>query len=244
LVEYEYQVNDQSFRSDRIMIGGGKSEVELEGVLNRYPLGAQVIVYYNPADPQQAVLERAIPAARLRGSAILMLLPFGVPLVAIQIYHYCFDWLIALFDAAPDAFCFVSWGLVVLAYAIVLTGMAVRASAWPTMSGRIVSSSVEEIPYSDGEGTLFKPNITYVYDVNGRRYKGGRMTVAFPFSSNISFVSKRTLGKYQVKTKVDVHYNPKWPAESVLHPWSARLAVPWLLAAGLIALAWALAAAK
>ena len=62
LVEYEYQVNDQSFRGDRIMIGGGKSEVELEYVLGRYPLGAKVVVYYNPADPQQAVLERGIPA--------------------------------------------------------------------------------------------------------------------------------------------------------------------------------------
>src|SRR5215208_4219384 len=45
LVEYEYRVNDQSFRSDRIMIGGGKSEVELEYVLGRYPLGAKVVVY-------------------------------------------------------------------------------------------------------------------------------------------------------------------------------------------------------
>jgi hypothetical protein len=240
LVEYEYQVNDRSFRSDRIMIGGGKSEVELEGVLGRYPLGAKVIVYYNPADPQQAVLERAIPAARLRGCGILMLFPFGVPLVAIQIYRYSADWLIALFDSAPYAFCFGTWGLATLAYAIVLTGMAVRASAWPTTSGRIVSAGVEEISYSDGEGTLFKPNITYAYEVNGRRYKGGRMTVAFPLSSNISFVSKRTLAKYPLKTKVDVHYNPKWPAESVLHPWSARLAVPWLLAVGLIALTWAL----
>ena len=65
LVEYEYQVNDQKFRSDRIRIGGGKSEVELEYVLGRYPLGAKVVVYYNPADPQQAVLERGVPAHAL-----------------------------------------------------------------------------------------------------------------------------------------------------------------------------------
>src|SRR5687767_11420087 len=41
LVEYEYQVNDQTFRGSRIMIAGGQSEVELESVLGRYPLGAK-----------------------------------------------------------------------------------------------------------------------------------------------------------------------------------------------------------
>src|SRR5215213_4009119 len=71
LVEYEYKVNDRTFHSSRIMIGGGQSEVELEGVLNRYPLGASVVVYYDPADPNQAVLQREIPAARLWGCGFL-----------------------------------------------------------------------------------------------------------------------------------------------------------------------------
>ena len=80
LVEYEYKVNDRKLRSDRIMIGHAKSESELESVLDRYPLGAKVVVYYNPADPKDAVLER-FPVARIRGCGILMLFPFGVPLV-------------------------------------------------------------------------------------------------------------------------------------------------------------------
>ena len=95
-VEYEYQVNDRKYCGSRIMIGGGQSEVELEGVLNRYPLGASVVVFYNPADPQQAVLQREIPAARLWGCGILMLFPLGVPLVALAIYQYAGGWLTAL----------------------------------------------------------------------------------------------------------------------------------------------------
>ena len=70
------------------------------------------------------------------------------------------------------------------------------------------------------------------------------MTVAIPFSSNISWLSRRTLAKYPVGTHVDVHYNPKNPRESVLHPWSAGHAVRLLIAAGFIALAWALAASE
>ena len=98
--------------------------------------------------------------------------------------------------------------------------------------------------YDADSSDRFKPSITYVYEVNGRQYRGGRVTVAIPFSSNISWLSRRTLAKYPVGTKVDVRYNPKNPRESVLHPWSAGHAVRLLIAAGLIALAWALAASE
>ena len=254
LVEYEYRVNDRSFRGSRIMIGGGQSEVELEYVLGRYPLGAKVVVYYNPADPNQAVLERDIPAYRLRGCGITLLLPFGVPLVAILIYNYAVDWLTAVgavdgltafVVAAPYAACYGSVGLAILGYALVLIVMAMRASTWPTTRGRIVCAGVDRISSYDADSSdRFKPSITYVYEVNGRQYRGGRVTVAIPFSSNISWLSRRTLAKYPEGTHVDVHYNPKNPRESVLHPWSAGHAVRLLIATGLIALAWALAAAK
>jgi hypothetical protein len=251
LVEYEYQVDGKSLRCDRIMIGGGKSEVELEYVLGRYPLGAKVVVYYNPADPRQAVLERDIPAYRLRGCGITLLLPFGVPLIAILIYNYAVDWLTAVgaidwltafVAATPYAACFAGVGLAILGYALVLIVIAVRASAWPVTRGRIDSSGVDIITSMDADSTdRFKPSIMYVYEVNGRQYRGGRVTVAIPFSSNISWLSRRTLAKYPVGTHVDVHYNPKNPRESVLHPWSAGHAVRLLIAAGFLALAWALA---
>jgi hypothetical protein len=250
LVEYEYKVNDKSFRGDRIMIAGGISEVELDYVLGRYPLGATVVVYYNPADPQQAVLEREIPAYRLRGCGITLLLPFGVPLAAILIYNYAarwltavgaVDWLRAFVAASPYAACFGGVGLAILGYAFILIVMAVRASAWPVTRGRIVSAGVDRISSLDADSTdRFKPSITYAYEVNGRRYGGGRVTVAIPFGSNVSWLSRRTLAKYPVGTDVDVHYNPKNPRESVLHPWSGHV-VRLLIAAGFLAVAWAMA---
>jgi hypothetical protein len=250
-VEYEYQVDGKKYRSNRIMIAGGISEVELEYVLGRYPLGAKVVVYYNPADPSQAVLEREIPAYRLRGCGITLLLPFGVPLVAILIYNYAadwltsigaVDWLTAFVAAAPHAACFGGVGLAILAYALVLIVVAVRASAWPVTPGKIVAAGVDEITSDEESIRSFKPCITYAYEVNGRQYRGGRVTVAMPFASNISWLSRRTLAKYPVGTHVDVHYNPKNPRESVLHPWTAGHVVRLLIAAGFFALAWALAA--
>ncbi len=239
LVEYDYQVNGQPFRGDRIMIGGANSESELELVLGQYPLGAKVSVYYNPADPRQAVLER-FPVRRLRGCGVLMLFPFGVPLVALCIYDLAADWVIAAWTAEPWSFSFGLLALAILAYAIVLMALSVRASTWPTTPGKIVLAHVQEFSTENPGVSRFKPSVHFVYTVNGRNYKSGRVTMMVGFSSRISHLSRQTLAKYPRGTPVDVHYNPKWPAEAVLHPWSATQLGPWLIASALFALAWRL----
>ena len=58
-VNYEYQVKDQKYSSDRI--GFGSTSYSLRGKADKaianYLQGAQVTVYYDPADPSKAVLE-------------------------------------------------------------------------------------------------------------------------------------------------------------------------------------------
>ena len=241
LVEYEYRVNNQKFRSDRIMIGYGKSASELERVLNRYPLGAKVIVYYNPAAPQQAVLER-FPVARIRGCGILMLFPFGVQFLTIQIYQHSADRLSAFFDASPLAFGFAAAGLVILARTILLTGKSLRASTWPTTSGRITVAQVEDYSTDTPGVTRSKPTILYTYTVDGRNYRSGRVWMTVGFSSHITHLPTKMLAKYPVGTQVIVRYNPKWPSAAVLHIWSARQVEHWLASAALFILAWMLTA--
>ena len=60
-VEYTYQVAGQTFTGRDITFGfkqGYGNASKAQAVLAQYPVGAQVSVYYDPADPQQAVLER------------------------------------------------------------------------------------------------------------------------------------------------------------------------------------------
>jgi hypothetical protein len=58
-VKYSYTVNQQAFEEDCIHFGVGKSSRKAaEEVVNRYPEGSTVMVYYDPQKPQQAVLER------------------------------------------------------------------------------------------------------------------------------------------------------------------------------------------
>jgi hypothetical protein len=58
-VAYRYKVHDRDYSSGRITLADYSSTASrAEGIVNRYPSGAPVTVYYNPGDPSDAVLER------------------------------------------------------------------------------------------------------------------------------------------------------------------------------------------
>jgi hypothetical protein len=61
-VEYAYDVNGQAYQSDQIRAGDKVMRITSSGdaykTTDRYPVGAIVTVYYNPANPQEAALER------------------------------------------------------------------------------------------------------------------------------------------------------------------------------------------
>jgi hypothetical protein len=56
-------VNGHRYRSDRLRASDGFYSVGMlpgsaQAVVNRYPAGAPVTVYYNPDNPQESLLER------------------------------------------------------------------------------------------------------------------------------------------------------------------------------------------
>ena len=62
VVQYSYQAGGQAYQGSRIALGlevGGSGAGK---VVARYPAGAQVMVFYNPQNPSDAVLERKAPA--------------------------------------------------------------------------------------------------------------------------------------------------------------------------------------
>ena len=62
VVVYSYIVNGQSYQSQRIKAGEQFLNVRVigqaEATVNRYPIGATVTVYYNPANPAECALEK------------------------------------------------------------------------------------------------------------------------------------------------------------------------------------------
>lgn len=58
-ISYDYVVNDHSYVNGTVNFGSVQTSdpSTARRVLKRYPVGLQVPVYYNPADPQEAILE-------------------------------------------------------------------------------------------------------------------------------------------------------------------------------------------
>jgi len=62
VVQYSYQVNGQAYQSSKLTPGPEVGGSGARNVVAKYPAGAQVMVFYNPQKPSEAVLERKAAA--------------------------------------------------------------------------------------------------------------------------------------------------------------------------------------
>lgn len=62
VVQYSYQVNGQAYQSTKRAPGPEVGGTGARGVIAKYPVGAQVMVFYNPQNHSDAVLETKAPA--------------------------------------------------------------------------------------------------------------------------------------------------------------------------------------
>jgi len=91
-IAYEYTVDGQSYNNYKVSYGdyGSSDKSHAQAILNRYPLGKKVPVYYQPDDQSESVLEpegtkQGIMLKIIIGSAfmfigaIIALIPYVVP---------------------------------------------------------------------------------------------------------------------------------------------------------------------
>lgn len=62
VVQYSYQVGGRAYQGMKVAPGPEVGGTGAGKVVARYPAGAQVMVFYNPQDPSDAVLETKAPA--------------------------------------------------------------------------------------------------------------------------------------------------------------------------------------
>lgn len=61
-VSYEYFINDQRYQDDTVSFGeyGSGNPKHAQEIVDRYPVGQAVTVYYDPEQPKTAVLEPGV----------------------------------------------------------------------------------------------------------------------------------------------------------------------------------------
>ena len=84
-IQYHYSVEGKDFTSCRISFKylSRRTKEAIQEILNRYPLGKKIDVYYNPRRPQMAILE---PGTSIKSFIHIMLGVFFIAIGTIPIF--------------------------------------------------------------------------------------------------------------------------------------------------------------
>jgi len=246
-ITYVYTVDGVERRGKRIGIGEIKPDSpEVEAALERYQVGRTGPVFYNPAKPDEAVLERDPPAS----PGVMYAIAGGLVLVGLVVvfgFTRASDviaWLQPHFPpgAVVHAFLFfVACGLVASVSVISHLAEARAASRWPTAQGTVLSSRAESRRTLTQTGggqtmTVWSPLIEYSYRVGEHDYHGSR--VAFgPEVAGARDLAEQTVQRYPAGATVSVHYDPSNPTHATLETAMAFRWVALLVPLGFFAAA-------
>ncbi len=252
LVKYEYQVNGTPYRGTRISFAERIGGADVLPTLAHYPVGKQVQVYYDPANPQQAVLERDLPTIMVVVVGAIIIFFLGAAILLPFAFTGAGTWLAPWLPHPERAFAVTmlgAMGLFALLMAYAMQKQVWAANDWSKTQGKILVADVESYQkwQSSAGGssrytTMFRPSIVYTFDVNGQQFISDHVSFGGTMSSSIagrapSFVSEAA-AKYAVGSRVDVYYDAHNPTDSVLE----RRASGVLFVLGFAVALWGLAA--
>lgn len=241
-VSYEYIVHGKRFTGERISLAEIIPESDIEVILERYPVGAQVTVYYDLSDPKQSVLERAIPQDFGKGLASVFALFGGGAVLVLLTISKAPD-LLAPYLAKPENAQFVTFaggmGVLLLLFAFVQKRQQFAMQTWTSTQGQVLAAEVRSFTeWKDGfQQTYYTPRIIYRYGVAGREYTSDRFMMGATISWGNSRIVEKLIAEYPVDGEIVVYYNPRSPAESVLDRRIRGGWLVWAVGVGLLVLA-------
>ncbi len=87
---------------------------------------------------------------------------------------------------------------------------------WPTVDGRVISSTVRTKQGTSGDRARFYPVVVYEYAIEGEPFRSDR--VSFDTQTMDHASAANIARQYEAGREITVFYNPDTPAESVLDP--------------------------
>lgn len=111
---------------------------------------------------------------------------------------------------------FVLIGVFLIYFGTKQIRLANESRDWPQAEARVLDSVVERIRRSGkNEGTTYRAEIYYEFEVDGVTYSGNRVAYGGRSSSNPSF-ARLTVNKYPKGKRIQVSYKSDDPNESVI----------------------------
>ncbi len=128
---------------------------------------------------------------------------------------------------------FFAGELVMIILGVRMVTLSKASLDWPTVSGTVLSSQVDE-DYDSEDGYTYYPRVTYQYNVDGQVYESDR--VFFGADNTPEEDAYAIVAQFPAGSMVTVYYNPDKPKQSVLMP-GDEYAPGFLIIFGVISLA-------
>lgn len=129
------------------------------------------------------------------------------------------------FEVKHGMLIFVLVGGIFAAVGAYIHAAGERTKSWPVTDGTMQTCELDAYMSTSTHGTgssrrtstteMFRPIVSYQYQVDGQKYSGHRVW-AVDYSSSDRDEMQAVVDRYQPGTAVQVHYNPEKPAEAVL----------------------------
>jgi hypothetical protein len=233
VIRYRYRAGGQDHEGDQVRIDGQPmtTRVLAGRLVARYPVGAHVDVFVDPASPANALLEpdqQGNLAAQLAFT-----ITFGF-IAAVLIAHAIAGKVLYSGNGVPlFAFALPFVALLAAVFSIVAfvrSGRLARASArWPTAPGTITNSSVIEEVIEDRSDNnsdkkiirtihRFQVDLRYAYRVDRRDFVGTNVGWEWTAVYGLRELAEKAASQYPQGRPVTVYYDPAQPGNAVLEP--------------------------
>lgn len=248
VIRYRYRVGGRDFESDKVNVGGlaMTTRVLATRMAARYPVGARVDVYVDPATPTEALLEPAAP----ENFAAIVVFTTVFALIALTLTAHALTGHVLYAGNGVPLFTFVFPIVALVAGAgcigaYVRTLRLARASLqWPKAAGTITHSDVveeivEEKPDEDEKSNVrklrhrYQLDLRYAYTIGERDFVGTDINWGGTAIYGLRELAEKAASLYRPGQNVTVHYDPDHPRHAVLEPASRQGTTALLLGAAL-----------
>lgn len=246
VVKYVFQADGMRREGQRISLAGDVGNYQVAEKLKRYPVGANVTVYYDRHRPTQSVLERDMPM-RAFEIAILIGILIGLGCVfLLLISDNVMATVARLIPNSPQAsgavFCAILAALIAtFGYGLHRKGEETRT--WPSTKGTVLASDVVAVKLGRQyrwwvlNRRLIRDRTTYGYEVGGVSYRSDRTSFGAQAYASFDLFARRAALRFEPGASVEVYYNPLSPTEAVLVRGAPGQWLAWIAATAVLALA-------